>query len=108
MELAKRTNTSTHSWTEKLSVVDETGNMLPTSDAAAHSEMMWDIIGSAFTHSNKNCVDIDPKESLYDYFSEELAKRIPDTLPDYKQRREIMYQLAQSWGAYVGNHGEYP
>ncbi|KAI1812899.1 FAD/NAD(P)-binding domain-containing protein [Poronia punctata] len=104
MELAKKTNTSTGSWTEKLLIVDGTGKAISPSDAALYSGLMWDIIGTAFTHSNKNCADIDPNESLYDYFSRELTKTIPETLPDYREKREIVYQLAESWGAYVGNH----
>ncbi|KAI8625692.1 FAD/NAD(P)-binding domain-containing protein [Xylariaceae sp. FL1651] len=104
MELAQQTNTATGSWTTKTSVIDEAGNILPLPDAEVYSDMMWDIIGAAFTHSNKNCATISADESLLDFFNRELVKRIPDDAPDCDRRRRIMYQIAESWGAYVGNH----
>ncbi|KAI1147132.1 FAD/NAD(P)-binding domain-containing protein [Nemania diffusa] len=104
LELAQKTNTATGSWTAKTSVMDEAGKILPLSDAEIYSDMMWDIIGKAFTHSNKNSGTISVKESLLDFFSKELAERIPDQSPDSEDKRKLMYQIAESWGAYVGNH----
>ncbi|GAW21524.1 hypothetical protein ANO14919_110470 [Xylariales sp. No.14919] len=104
MELAQATNTSTGSWTAKTSVVDETGKMFPPSEAEVYSDMMWDIIGSAFNYSNRNTSTISPDESLLDFFNKELARRIPENSPDYEKKRKIMSQIAESWGAYVGNH----
>ncbi|RWA04320.1 hypothetical protein EKO27_g10781 [Xylaria grammica] len=107
MELAQATNTSTGSWTAKTSVVDETGKMFPPSEAEVYSDMMWDIIGSAFNYSNRNTSTISPDESLLDFFNKELARRIPENSPDYEKKRKIMSQIAESWGAYVGNHDTY-
>ncbi|KAF2965690.1 hypothetical protein GQX73_g7886 [Xylaria multiplex] len=104
MELAQSTNTSTGSWAAKTSVVDETGKMLPPSEAEVYSDMMWNIIGTAFNYSNKNTSTISPDESLLDFFKKELARRIPENSPDYEKKRKIMSQIAESWGAYVGNH----
>ncbi|KAI0506302.1 flavin-containing amine oxidoreductase [Xylaria bambusicola] len=104
MELAQSTNTLTGSWTAKTSVVDETGKMLPPHEAEVYSNMMWEIIGAAFTHSNRNTSTISPDESLLDFFNKELARRIPENSPDWEKKRKIMSQIAESWGAYVGNH----
>ncbi|KAI1159247.1 FAD/NAD(P)-binding domain-containing protein [Nemania serpens] len=104
MELAQKTNTATGSWTAKSSIVDEAGKILPTPDAEACSNMMWDIIGTAFTHSNRNTSAIGANESLLDFFGRQLAERIPEHSPDASQKREIMFQIAESWGAYVGSH----
>ncbi|GAP83094.1 putative flavin containing amine oxidoreductase [Rosellinia necatrix] len=104
MELAQKTNTATGSWTTSTSVVDETGKMVPSFDAEMYSNMMWDIIGNAFTHSNKNTSTIHSSESLIDFFNRELAERIPGDSPDCAKKRNFMYQMAESWGAYVGNH----
>jgi hypothetical protein len=105
LEIAQKTSTATGSWTAKTSVIDDTGKLLPLPDAKVYSDMMWDIIGTAFAHSNKNCSTISPEESLLDFFNEELTKRIPES-PGYEQKRKIMYQIAESWGAYVGNHSK--
>ncbi|KAJ2986747.1 hypothetical protein NUW58_g4880 [Xylaria curta] len=104
MEIAQKTNTGNGSWTARTSVVDETGKMLSPPDAEFYSEMMWDIIGTAFKHSNRNTNTIDVNESLLDFFGKELARRIPEHSPEYEKKRRIMYQIAESWGAYVGNH----
>ncbi|KAI0972355.1 flavin-containing amine oxidoreductase [Xylaria arbuscula] len=104
MELAQNTNTATGSWTAKTSVVDETGKILPPLQAEVYSDMMWEIIGTAFTYSNRNTSTISPDESLLDFFGKELARRIPENSPDWEKKRKIMYQIAESWGAYVGNH----
>lgn len=106
MELAKKTDTATGSPTAKTSVVDETGKMLSSLDAENYTEMMWDIVGTAFTHSNRNSSTIGLDESLLDFFGRELVTRIPEHSPDYEKRRKTMSQVAESWGAYVGNHGE--
>ncbi|KAI1826525.1 FAD/NAD(P)-binding domain-containing protein [Xylaria intraflava] len=104
MDVAQKTGTATGSWTVQMSVVDEAGAMLSPSDAQFYSEMMWDIIETAFTHSNRNCNTISPDESLSDFFSREVAKRIPETSVDFERGRKIMHQIAESWGAYVGSH----
>ncbi|KAI0595394.1 hypothetical protein F4775DRAFT_569526 [Biscogniauxia sp. FL1348] len=104
LDLAKQTQTAVGSWVNKTVIVDETGNMLPLSHATIYSDIMWDIISKAFAHSNKNCATISPDESLWDFFQKEVARKIPDTKPDYEEKRKIIFQLAQSWGAYVGSH----
>lgn len=106
MELAQSTNTLTGSWTAKTTVVDETGKILPPLEAEVYSDMMWEIIGAAFTYSNRNTATISPDESLLDFFNRELARKIPENSPDWEKKRKIMSQIAESWGAYVGNHGE--
>ncbi|KAI1348938.1 flavin-containing amine oxidoreductase [Xylaria sp. FL0043] len=104
MELAQSTNTATGSWTAKTCIVDETGKILPPHEAEVYSDMMWNIIGTAFTYSNRNTSTISPDESLLDFFNKELARRIPENSPGWEKKRKIMGQIAESWGAYVGNH----
>ncbi|KAI0406523.1 FAD/NAD(P)-binding domain-containing protein [Xylaria palmicola] len=104
MEIARKTKTATGSWTAKTSIVDAAGKMLQEPESEVYSDMMWEIIGAAFSYSNKNCSMIDAKESLLDFFGKELAKRIPESSPDYEKKRKVMYQVAESWGAYVGSH----
>ncbi|KAI1196914.1 FAD/NAD(P)-binding domain-containing protein [Nemania serpens] len=104
MELAQKTNTATGFRTATSSIVDEAGKVLPTPDAEACSTMMWDIIGTAFTHSNRNTSAIGSNESLLDFFGRQLAERIPENSPNASQKRKIMLQIAESWGAYVGSH----
>ncbi|TRX97256.1 hypothetical protein FHL15_002050 [Xylaria flabelliformis] len=104
MELAKKTNTATSSPTANTSVVDEAGKLISSPDAEKYTEMMWDIIGTAFTHSNRNSSTISQDESLLDFFERELLTRIPENSLDYEKKRKIMFQVAESWGAYVGSH----
>ncbi|CAJ2502630.1 Uu.00g100240.m01.CDS01 [Anthostomella pinea] len=104
MELAKQTNTAVGSWDNKNAVVDDAGKLLSSADASTYSTIMWDIITAAFAHSNENCATISPNESLWDFFQQEVAKRIPDSTSDFELKRKSVHQLAESWGAFVGNH----
>ncbi|KAI5861242.1 FAD/NAD(P)-binding domain-containing protein [Durotheca rogersii] len=104
LDLAKETKTAVGSWDERSSVFDEAGNQLPLSDAEAHSTTMWNIIADAFRHSNNHSATISPDESLWNFFEREVPRRIPDTDPDFEQKRKIVYQVAESWGAFVGSH----
>ncbi|KAI0152888.1 FAD/NAD(P)-binding domain-containing protein [Xylariaceae sp. FL1272] len=103
MELAKQTQTGTGSVGDEENVFDGLGNWLPQEEASAYSEMMWDIIGSAFTHSQKNCMSIDSRESLLDFFHAEISKKIQDGTPDYEKKRAMLLQTAENWGNFVGN-----
>ncbi|KAI0206725.1 hypothetical protein F4808DRAFT_405072 [Astrocystis sublimbata] len=60
--------------------------------------------GAAFAHSNQSCPTIDPNESLFNFFDREFACRVPRSSPDYETKRKVLLQIAESWGAYVGNH----
>ena len=85
-------------------VLDEDGKQLPQEEAAAYSTIMWDIIEAAFHYSNKHCATISPNESLWDFFQKEVARRIPDTKPNFQRERDMIFQISESWGAFVGSH----
>lgn len=104
LDLAKETKTVVGKWEEKSSVFDEDGKQVPLSDAMVYSTIMWDIVGDAFAYSNKNSATISPDESLWDFFQREVPKRIPDSDANFEKKRNIVYQLAGQWGAFVGSH----
>ncbi|KAI1778173.1 FAD/NAD(P)-binding domain-containing protein [Hypoxylon cercidicola] len=104
LDLAKETGTATGSWEEKSSVFDETGKLLPQSDAVRYSTILWEIVGDAFQHSNKHSATISPDESLWDFFKKEVPRKIPDSEPEYERKRNCVYRLADQWGAFVGSH----
>ncbi|KAI1270623.1 FAD/NAD(P)-binding domain-containing protein [Xylariaceae sp. FL1019] len=104
IDLAKQTQTGTGSVGADENVFDELGNLLPREEAATYSEIMWDIIGSAFTHSQQNCMSISPNESLLDFFQTEISKRLQDDTPECERKRALLLQTAQNWGNFVGNH----
>ncbi|KAI1081340.1 FAD/NAD(P)-binding domain-containing protein [Whalleya microplaca] len=103
LDLAKATETAVGTWDTKSSVFDEGGKPLSLSDATIYLDIMWDIVSAAFRHSNKHSATINPDESLWDFFQKEVAKRIPDTKPDYEQKRKYVFQIAECWGAFVGS-----
>lgn len=106
LELAKTSNTTTGESAATL-IMDETGTLLSPEEAEFCTNMQWDIIGRAFNHSSKNCDTISPDESFLDFFNRELVESIPETTPDYERKRKIMYQVSESFGAFVGNHSKY-
>lgn len=101
-DLAKRTNTAVGSWDRGAYVYNETGELLPEPDGDKYSTVMWDIIQEAFCYSNKNASVIGPKESLWDFFQREVVTRIPDGTPDFGEKRKIVLQMAEHWGAFIG------
>ncbi|OTB08971.1 hypothetical protein M426DRAFT_7003 [Hypoxylon sp. CI-4A] len=104
LDLAKATNTTVGNWEEKCTIFDEDGKQISLSDAVAHSTALWDIISDAFKYSNKYSATISPDESLWDFFQKEVPQRIPDSDPEFKKKRNLVYQLADQWGAFVGSH----
>ena len=64
---------------------------------------MWDIVQAAFKHSNKYSAEIDPSESLLDFFKVKLKELIPESTEDWQRTREIVLQMADLWGAFVGS-----
>lgn len=104
LDLAKETATTVGSWDDKTFVFDEGGKQLSLSEAESHSTAMWEIIEEAFRHSNRHSAEISPNESLWDFFQKEVVKRIPDTETDFERKRDMIFKIAESWGAFVGSH----
>ncbi|KAH7356899.1 hypothetical protein BKA65DRAFT_217148 [Rhexocercosporidium sp. MPI-PUGE-AT-0058] len=99
LDLAKETNTPTHDWGESFNIFDEDGKLLK--DGMSLNNTMWGIIVKAFKHSADNTATIGPKESLYDFFLEKVQEIFPSK--DESRKREIMMQMTEMWGAFVGS-----
>lgn len=102
LDLAKQTNTATHSWGEKFNLFSEDGNHMSPEEGAEYNEIMWGIVMEAFKHSNEDFASIPPTESLYDFFVSKAEEFIPDTEKDYEKKRKIVFQMSEMWGAFVG------
>ena len=103
LDLAKQTNTKIGSWDDTSCVFGESGNLFPTDEGEKYAGIMWKIIEDAFSHSNKLSADISTQESLRDFFIEKVAQRIPETEENWKEKRQIVMQISESWGAFVGS-----
>jgi hypothetical protein len=102
LDLAKETDTATHVWGDDINLFDEEGKPLPAEDAKRLNEVMWDIVVEAFTHSNKNTSSIPADQSLYDWFLTRLDEAIPDVEADCEEKRKLVLQISEMWGAFVG------
>ncbi|KUI61133.1 putative polyamine oxidase 4 [Cytospora mali] len=103
LDIAKETNTAIGNWDTGSYVFNEDGELYGLEDGERYSEMMWDIVQAAFKHSNKNSAEIDPDESLRDFFEVKLREMIPETTEKWQRKREIVLQMADLWGAFVGS-----
>lgn len=103
LDLAKETNTALGSWDSGSYVFNEDGELYDLKESENHSTMMWDIVQAAFKHSNRNSAEIDPKESLRDFFEAKLRELIPETTEHWQRQRDIVLQMADLWGAFVGS-----
>ncbi|PHH52992.1 Protein FLOWERING LOCUS D, partial [Ceratocystis fimbriata CBS 114723] len=102
-EIAKMTGTACSGWDATQLVCDENGELLSTADRTELADMMWSIILDAFAHSNLNSATISPKESLYDWFKQEIPKRIPESTDGWQRKRLVVLQMAEMWGAFIGS-----
>lgn len=103
LDIAKETNTVMGSWDTGSYVFNEDGELYDREEGEKCSAMMWDIVQAAFKHSNKHTAEIDPKESLLDFFRTKVAELLPETTEGWQRRREIVLQMADLWGAFVGS-----
>lgn len=103
LDIAKETNTALGSWDTGSYVFNEDGELYGLKDGERYSEMMWNIVQAAFKHSNKNSAEIDPSESLLDFFKTTLKELIPESTEDWQRKRDIVLQMADLWGAFVGS-----
>lgn len=103
LDLARLTRTATGSWDTQLYIVGDDGKLLSIKDGERYAEMMWGVILDAFCYSNKYSAEIDPSESLLDFFRRRVVDIIPETEGHYQRQRDIVLQMADLWGAYVGS-----
>lgn len=99
LELAKKTNSVTHSWQDDAdNLFDEHGK--PVKNPAEVSEKFWATIMKAFRYSEKHSVTIDPQRSLWDFFLEETAQMSKTT--EEREQAKLILQFAEMWGAFIG------
>lgn len=103
LDLARETDTAFGSWEASSNVFDEDGQPYSPEEGESYSTMMWDIVQAAFKHSNRNSAEIDPSESLLDFFKAKLRETIPETTEGWSRKRDIVLQMADLWGAFVGS-----
>lgn len=104
LDIAKTTNTATGSFKPSSYVFNSDGKLYPNEEGEAYSTMMWDIVQEAFKYSNKRSAEIDPEESLLDFFKTKVKEVIPETNDGSSDRkRSIVLQMADLWGAFVGS-----
>jgi hypothetical protein len=76
---------------------------------------MWEIIGKAFKYSNSHSATIPASKSLLDFIKEHADEQIREPFPiecqateggakveDQMSKKELMLNLAEQWGSFVG------
>ncbi|KAK4104511.1 FAD/NAD(P)-binding domain-containing protein [Parathielavia hyrcaniae] len=103
MDLVQETNTAVRFGDSMSCAFDQDGRLLPPEEGERYSTLMWQIIEDAFEQSNKHGSEIGPDRSLLDFFREQVVMRIPDTEPDHERQRNLVLQMAELWGSFVGS-----
>lgn len=101
VQLALDTDTKLGSPTEINYVYDSKGTLMDDEKALESSTALWKILGDAFRLSSENCGNIDPALSLKDFLRETLLTSGLD-----EELQEVVQELAETWGAYVGDSFE--
>lgn len=103
MDIASETKTDTGSWDTRSYMFDGSGDLLSLEESERLASVMWTMVQDAFDYSNEHCKEIAPHESLWDFFKQEVTKRIPPSEEGYEKSRETVLQVAEMWGAFVGS-----
>lgn len=108
LDLAKKTKTLTMNWDGRQSVFDHVGRHMNDAEAAENTEIVWTIIERAMKLSNEESATIPAHKSLYDYFKEQVKEIFPskhsiEVEDESKKKQEIILQMAEMWGAFVGS-----
>ena len=103
MDLARLTETSASDWDSTSFLYDENGALFFPDEGLKYSEIMWQIILEAFEHSEKYSANISPDESLFDFFRSRVEDHIREDEEDFSRKRNIVLQMAEFWGAFVGS-----
>ncbi|KAK8149425.1 hypothetical protein G3M48_007018 [Beauveria asiatica] len=102
-DLALETGTGIDDLDDKSCAFDETGVRLEAAESTKYETIMWEIIKEAFTYSATSEAKIDPQKSLMDFFQEKVPLRIPDDGPNAEAQRKTVYQMCETWGAFIGS-----
>ena len=73
------------------------GHLVESQRATTHSEIVWEIISSAFKYSRENGSSIAPQSSLMDFFKSEVKAKGLD-----EASSKLIFQMARMWGDFVG------
>lgn len=103
LDIATEEKVPLKGWDENSHIYNENGDLVGQNEGERYSTMMWDIIQDAFAYSNKHSPTINSETSLFEFFQQEVQQRIPDSEPDYERKRDFILQMAEMWGAFVGN-----
>lgn len=104
MDLAAETGTILHSLDERQSAFDEQGHTIPLSEVSEISEIFWGVIADAIMYSYRHCSNIPSSMSLMDFVEHAASdKWTSQPLEEAKRKRNLLFQEAELWGAFVGS-----
>ncbi|OAQ98482.1 hypothetical protein LLEC1_02135 [Akanthomyces lecanii] len=103
LDLAMETGTGIDDIDEVSCVFDETGVKLDAAESLRYETIMWETIDDAFAYSAASEADIDSKKSLMEFFRGRVPSKIPDDEPNAAAKRTTVYQICETWGAFIGS-----
>lgn len=102
LDIARQTNTTTHSWNDRSQIYDEDGEYVPGEEGDKYNNVFWKIVVEAFKYSDHE-ESIPPTRSLYDYFQTKIDSLIPKSCKNFESKRKILMQMSERWGAFIGS-----
>lgn len=103
LDIARATNTPTGSFPPSSYVFGADGTLFAPAEGERLATLMWDVVQAAFRYSNKHSAEIDPRESLLDFFRAKVVELVPESEDGWRRTRAIVLQMADLWGAFVGS-----
>lgn len=103
LDMAEETETTAEDIMDISCVFDENGSRIPTEESTACETVMWNMIEEAFKYSAASGPHIDTQANIMDFFKEKIPLWIPETDPRAAEKRKTVFQLCESWGAFIGS-----
>lgn len=107
--LAQAAGSTLHEFADQhmSTIFDPQGNMIDQKEADELQVLMWNIVDEAVVYSMEQWRDIDPEKSLLDFCVQRCEEMFGEKGGSVKwkgmdQRRELLLQMMQMWGTFVG------
>lgn len=112
LNIAHQTKTTLHTWPEKQFICSGSGAALNEETVSQVSTTFWDLMGEAFAYSSKHGREIPAYKSLLGFLEDKIGDKFKaaagtntssDELHVAAQKRNLVMQQAEMWGAFVGS-----
>lgn len=103
LDHAKAAKAVAQCWHTVTRVFDESGKLLSAQESDELTDLLWSCVEDGFRLSRSSGAVIQNCESLSDFLSTRAVELFPSSAPHHDDKRRLLLQISEAWGAYVGS-----